>query len=258
MEVRVHYIAQLLEELAVRTGQSMDHKGFAVMSERVGGAVSQKYLYETLYRKMVKVRNTDVENLNLQPAKLDQVARFLGFASFQAFCERQDMDADSVLLGCAGTYYCYVRRNDSLGIVLRSPARLFIVDGRVKFELQGPKWLYSGKVSIRHGCLFVLLEADGGKAFHHVYKVGQREWPQVLQGIFSGVSTGFDPIGGRVVLVRVVEQFDLLTHATLEVAKLKQSEDDLAVALAKYFEVYEQNNLCVNRVVTFGVEDLKG
>jgi hypothetical protein len=257
MEVGVHTIAQLLEQLALRTGQSLDLKGFGVMSEKVGGTISQKYLYETLYRKMAKVRYTDVTHLNLQPAKLDEVARFLGYDSFQAFCQRQELYADPVLLACTGTYYCYVRRNDSAGVILRSPCRLYVTDGRVRFELQGPKWHYSGLVSLRHGCLFVLLESAGGKAFHHVYKIGQREKPQVLQGIFSGVSTGFDPIGGRVVLVRATEVYGEMTHDTLEVSRLLKSKDRVEVALAEYFEAYGDNNLQIKRVVTFGVEDLR-
>lgn len=258
MEVGVHYITQLLEALAVHTGQSMDHKGFGIMSEKVGGSVSQRYLYDSLHLKLEKAREGGISSMNLQPAKLDQVSQYLGHESFHAFCRSLDIHADPVLLGCVGIYYCYVRRNDSAGVVLRSPARLCITDGRVRFELQGPSWHYSGLVSVRHGCLFVLLESEGGKAFHHVYKVGQREKPQVLQGIFSGVSTGFDPIGGRVVLVRVSEVYEQLTHATLEVARLRKSEDAVAVALAEYFETYGDNNLQLKRVVTFGVDDLRG
>jgi hypothetical protein len=257
MEVGIHTIAKLLEALALQTGQSLDHKGFGVMSERVGGLVSQRYLYDSLYLKLEKSREAGLLHMNLQPAKLDEVSRFLGYESFQAFCRSQDIQQDPVLLGCVGVYYCYVRRNDSAGVVLRSPARLHIVDGRVRFDLQGPKWHYSGLVSIRHGCLFVLLESAGGKAFHHVYKIGQREKPQVLQGIFSGVSTGFDPIGGRVVLVRSTEVYGEMTHDTLEVSRLRKSKDPVEVALAEYFETYGDNNLQIKRVVTFGVEDLR-
>jgi hypothetical protein len=90
-----------------------------------------------------------------------------------------------------------------------------------------------------------------------VYKIGQREKPQVLQGIFSGVSTGFDPIGGRVVLVRATEVYGEMTHDTLEVSRLLKSKDRVEVALAEYFEAYGDNNLQIKRVVTFGVEDLR-
>lgn len=103
--------------------------------------------------------------------------------------------------------------------------------------------------------MFILMKSESGKQLHHVYKIGIREKPQVLQGIFSGVSTTFEPIGGRVVLVAAREPFVKLEGKELTPMELKKS-GDLGTRLARYFESYDGNNLRINPVVSFGENDL--
>src|SRR5690606_32346735 len=99
------------------------------------------------------------------------------------------------------------------------------------------------------------MEAESGKRLHHIYRIGVREKPQVLQGIFSGVSTTFEPIGGRVVLLAVSEPFEKLEGKELTPAELEQG-GTLGARLARYFESYDGNNLGINPVVSFGEDDL--
>lgn len=191
--------------------------------------------------------------------QLNSVARFLGFDDFKGFLADLEDKKDPQLLSLIGNYYSYVRMNthDEDGLVLRSPVRIFKKkDGKIWLELKGASHTFSGEVKNRGGCLYILLEAKEGKAFHHVYKVGNRKSPKVLQGIFSGVTTAFDPIGGRVVLIWSETEYEALTTAKLEIETLKKSTITGESKLAAYFRDYLNNNLKPNRSASFGIEDL--
>jgi hypothetical protein len=121
----------------------------------------------------------------------------------------------------------------------------------------GPSWTYEGDLKIKHGCLFVLLVSPEYKSFYHIYKIGTRREPKVIQGIFSGVSTVFDPIGGRAVLLKVNQPFSALKNQAFKYEELIQSPMPENQRLAAYFKDYSKNNLSINKVVSFGIEDLE-
>lgn len=160
------------------------------------------------------------------------------------------------LINAVGNYYSYVRENSDRGAILRSPAKIFIEDMSVHFELKGPKWTYSGKVNCVKGCLFITMTSHSGKSFHHVYKIGLREKPDVLCGVFTGVSTAFDPIGGRAVLERLDSEYSLLKARRLSIKTLSKSRSGNEASLAKYFRTRVKNNLIVPQPVTFTHDDL--
>jgi hypothetical protein len=255
MEVNVSHIDHLLDLLSHKTKQPLDLRGFLEIGEQIDG-ISQKYLYENLYREKEKAKKNGEITINLQPSKLDILTKFLGYKNYRAFTEQSDKPIDKVLLELAGTYYSYVRRSDGEGVLFRSPVEIEERDGKIWFKLKGPKWNYTGIVELENGCLFILLRAEGGKMIHHVYKIGTREKPTVLQGIFSGVSTAFDPIGGRAILIRVDEEFSKLKNVELKVVDLKKSKSVTDRKLAEYFSSYEANNLSINKIVTFTIDDL--
>ena len=100
------------------------------------------------------------------------------------------------------------------------------------------------------------MESANGKVIHHIYKIGARHKPGVLQGVFSGVSTVFDPIGGRVVLVRVEGPWEELTTKELTPADLSKSTFPWEQSLVQYFGTYHNNNLLTNKSTTFTHADL--
>jgi hypothetical protein len=256
IEIHITYIERLMEMLATKTGERLDNKGFIAMEVAISKGITKKYLYESIYLKVKKAREAHIETVPLNQTKLDVLAQYLGAKSFIGLCDQIDRERSPVLLSCVGNYYCYVRRNAAVGVVMRSPVRIIEKDNTVWFELQGPTWLYAGEVSLKNGCLFICMRATGGKEIHHVYKIGLREQPPVMQGIFSGVSTVFEPIGGRTVLIRTKEDFKKLENMELKIADMKRSKDSEHRRLADYFLLYKNNNLKINPVTTFTLDDL--
>lgn len=256
MEVFLDDLERLLMALSKKTGQPLDWHGFREMAEVVGGSISQRYLYETLFRRLQKDRAKGVVNANLHVYKLDVVAKYLGFENFKEFVRLGNVVMDPVLASSAGTYRCYLRRNTEQGVVLCSPVLMRMSGAVMEWLLRGPDQTYRGVVELRSQCLFVLMRAENGKEFHHVYRIGKRLKPAVMQGIFSGVSTGFEPIGGRVVLVRVDGEFEDVRNEALDIEVMKRSGKVEYARVARYLEAYEQNNLRIGPTMTFTLDDL--
>jgi len=255
MKAHVNHVDHLLDLLSARTNQPLDFKGLAAISEQIKG-ISEKYLYENLYREKEKAKGTSRDVINLQSSKLDIIAKFLGYKNYRTFTEQVDSPISKILLELVGVYYSYVRRSDGEGVLFRSPVEIAEREGKIWLKLKGPRWDYTGIIELENGCLFVLLKSEGGKMIHHVYKIGTREKPIVLQGVFSGVSTAFDPIGGRAILIRSKEELTKLKNAELRIADLKKSKMIEDRKLAEFFATRENNSLTINRVVTFEVADL--
>jgi hypothetical protein len=258
MNVKVDHIEQLLTALARKTNRPQDRKGFDEISDAVDDdTITGRYLYEYLYLKAKEARKQNIKILSYKPPKLDRLAHFLiPDSTFLEWCNRVNSPLNHELVSCIGNYYCYVRRNAEEGTLMRSPVQIFERDNGVHFKLRGPRWTYEGPAHLKNGCLFILMQASGGKEIHHIYKLGKREKPLVLQGIFSGVSTVFEPIGGRTVLIRTEEDFTKLKNLELDIADMKRSQDKEQRRLAEYFLSYNANNLKINPVTTFTLDDL--
>lgn len=267
----MEHLDHFLEMLSKKTGQDLDHYGFGEMSGMITGfakkdeiknqrgravEINRGYLYENIFRKKEKAKERGERTISLNAPKLDCISVFLGYKNFRDFVQRLENPIDKVLGRCIGNYFSYVRRNGEKGVILRSPVSITELDGTVRFELHGPKRKYIGEVKLRHGCLFILMEATEGKMIHHVYKIGVFDEPLVLQGIFSGVSSAFDPIGGRAVLMRSEVEFEKLSNAALDIDELKKSDSLTDRTLAEYFEAYNRNNLIVSAVRMFTEADL--
>lgn len=256
MKVKASHIEQLLNRLSQKTECSQDYHGFGVMSAMLDG-ITQRYLYENLFRKKEKVIKSRTEEMNLQPTNLNTLAMFLGFQGFQDFCQSLDSPLNEVLASCVGEYYSYVRRNSEQSVILRSPVNIYKDDKKIRLKLHGPVVVFEGELKLSNGCLFVLMHAPNGKVIHHVYKVGAGIRPKVLQGIFSGVSSLFDPIGGRVVLVRQ-EENKKLTHEALDIMTLKKSPSLEDRRIAEYFEHRYENNIGIRvaGILSLSLDDL--
>lgn len=260
MQLKIVHGFKLLDELTKATKQSLDGTGFRKMAElieeKIGEDISDRFLRETLFEKLNENKKKGVVSVSFRPYKLDKIAEYLGYDNLHHFISRNESMSHPILSGCTGVYYCYIRRNTDKGVILVSPVIIFEKDGEIFFELRGPDRNYMGEVRFANNCLFILMKAKNGKQFHHVYQIGQREKPELLQGIFSGVSTSFDPIGGRVVLKRVKGKYESLSNSSTEVKQMKKSKSLEARRIAEYFEKYEENNLKIKRSITFGLDDL--
>lgn len=254
MEAEVNHLEALLEQLKEKTNQPLDTRGFQVMEELTG--IKQKYLYESILLRVRDAKKNHIQTLNLHEIKLDTLAMYLGFSSFRNFARKISNPPNAVLAASAGTYYSHVRRSDGPAVLLRSPVCIEEENGKFYYTLKGPMRTFRGELTFVNGCLFVLMREPKGKEVHHIYHIGQRMSPEVLQGIFSAVTTNFEPIGGRTVLVRVQEDFKNMKPSEITVSAYARSKETGAKEVARYFKEFSRNNLKLNRVVTYTKDDL--
>jgi hypothetical protein len=254
MKIKAHLLERLLFMLSEKTKEPLDRAGLRNIASEIGG-IAEDYLYKKIF---YEIRNLDKnDTLSLRDAQLNSVARFLGHKNIQALVAAIESPADEQLQSLVGNYYIFVRQNSQKGLIFQSPVEITESEGKFVLRLKGPSWIYEGILNIRHGCLFVLLVSAEHKSFYHIYKIGTRRNPSVIQGIFSGVSTAFDPIGGRAVLVRVNEDPSMLTNRAYTNEELSQSPARGNKILAAYFRDYSRNNLSINKVIGFEIQDLE-
>lgn len=253
MKVPVSTLKQLLEELSRQTGNAVDYAGLKNISEMIG-ELGSEYLYKKILQE-IKLRKDD-ELHGIRDFHLHRILKFLGYSSLSAFEDARRNPLSDQILSLQGNYYSYVRANYKTGLVLRSPVRIYRKESRVLFELLGKDLSYQGEVILRNGCIFILMTSAEGKSFHHVYKVGTRKHPKVLQGVFSGVSTAFDPIGGRTVLIRQEKPFEQLTNRKTATHEMIGSGEIEEARVGQYFRDYFNNNLSPFKSSDFDYGDL--
>ena len=253
-EYQAKHLKILLDRLSKATSESLGYHGLGQISAVVGNGISQEYLYYRLERKLAPIAD-DSATLKLAPDKIETLVRFLGYQNFNEFQESIDRPMDKALIALEGTYYLYVRKNSTTGAVLRSPAKIEKEKNVFRLTVKGADRLYQGIIEISNGCITCLMQA-ADKAFYHVYRVGKRNSPKVVQGIFAGVSSAFDPIGGRCLLVRQNAPFDKLSIEKLSIEALMELEQLELYSLGKYFKTFENNNLRTNTTVSFDFDDL--
>jgi hypothetical protein len=254
MKIKVRHLHRLLSLLSEKTNEPLDRTGLRNIAAEIGG-ISEDYLYKKIF---YEIRHLDGNHeLSLRDAQLNSVARYLGYKNALAAVSAFERPVDEQLLSLTGNYYVYVRQNSSKGLIFQSPVEIKETDGSFVLRLKGPSWTYEGDMKIKHGCLFVLLESPEAKSFYHIYKIGTRRQPKVIQGIFSGVSTAFDPIGGRAVLLKVREPFSALKNHAYSTDDLAHAPFPEGKTIAHYFRDYSKNNLSINKVVSFDIEDLE-
>ena len=253
MKIKVRHLHRILAALSEKTREPLDRAGLRNMATEIGG-IGEDYLYKKIF---YEIRDLDEQDtLSLRDAQLNSLARFLGFKNILTLLASFESPLDEQMQSLVGNYYIYVRQNSTRGLVFQSPVEIKQAEGRFVLRLKGPSWTYEGDMSIKHGCLFVLLVSPESKSFYHIYKIGTRREPKVIQGIFSGVSTAFDPIGGRSVLIKVREPFSALKNHAYSPDELVNTPFPEGKVLATYFRDYGKNNLSINKVVSFGIEDL--
>ena len=252
--MKVRHLHRLLLQLSEKTKEPLDRAGLRNMALEIGG-ISEDYLYKKIFYEIKHLKD-DFE-LSLRDAQLNSVARFLGYNNIGSLLTAFDTPVDDQLKSLVGNYYLYIRQNSSKGLIFQSPVDIRESDGKFMLRLKGPSWTYEGEVKIRHGCLFILMTSTENKSFYHIYKIGTRRDPKVIQGIFSGVSTAFDPIGGRAVLIKTDEPLATMKNQAFTREDLSNSPRPEGKIIAAYFRDYSKNNLSINKVISFGLEDLE-
>lgn len=255
MKIQVKYLRHLVNELVTKHRETHENRAYEAIGDEIVG-IGPAYLYKKIVNPISNLRGNDW--VGLRDAKLTALVKHLGYQNVKAFIYAVDKPISEQLQSCEGVYYSYLRKNTTEDLLLRSPVKICRSDHRMIMELRGQRLNYIGELKLQNGYLHVLLVNEKtGKQFYHGYKIGSMEKPQVLQGIFSGVTSGFDPIGGRVVLVKVeVGKFEVLKIGQIEIDILKHSQQKDEQALGEYFEKRSENNLNIGNTTSFGFGDL--
>lgn len=252
-------ILKLLNAIAEETNHTLAHADIEQIYDDIKDrdpvllSMSADYIYRKLYlhvRDAIPKRNTTIR---LNKSYIEALARALGYKTYQDFLNEKHPDRKEALVKCIGNWYSYVRCNSGKPDVLVAPVRIYPEGKKICVELKGSERLFSGIAKLNESCLYCFLESDRSKNLHIVLKVGVSINPEVLQGVFSGISSAGDPIAGREVFIRQEQKFDLMKPRKFRIADAESKEEK---AVAAYFNKKEKNILKGGIASSFILEDL--
>ncbi|MEZ4776384.1 MAG: hypothetical protein R3D00_24630 [Bacteroidia bacterium] len=222
--------------------------------------ISQRYLYEYLHLRINRALKADETTYGLNVEYVEKLVRFAGYEGVQdwlASRENQKPKPDDQLESLKGMYYCYVMCNSGQPDLLKSPVKIHHNGKHYVVEMRGKVRKFEGVPEIRQGCLFVLLRSDQDKQLHWVCKVGNSRSPEIIQYIFSGVSSGGDPIGGKGLLVKTrLSDMNEGTNEKIPMENLKFSSSEKDLGLFTYFSTANPARMKISSVSTFDFRDI--
>jgi hypothetical protein len=258
-------IVKLLNRIARETKYDLAHTNFPSIKEKLDEKFAQlepsktpltysdEYLYRKLYLPSLK---QEKEFVSANVAIINAIAQSIGFDSFSHFVSAVDSTDSPVLRNCMGQWYSYVRCNSGQPYVLRSPVQIHEHRKEIVMELQGPQRKFRGQIKLVGECLHCLLESAQIKKIYLILKIGFSSNPDVLQGIFSGLSTGGDPIAGREVLVRSKLGYGQMSPARIAISELQAARSEEEKRIGNYFSGKENSILKAGTGSTYGLDDL--
>ncbi|HTF04386.1 MAG TPA: hypothetical protein VK826_10180 [Bacteroidia bacterium] len=265
MDCRAQDIERLLKEIGEHTKLPPVHGNFIKIYDLLKIEYRKKkeadipfrvtYLYRRLFGQLKK-KGRKSKILNLNSDHLDALAFLLGYEDYAAFEEGKHSAISTILQNCAGTWYSYVRCNSGHSFIIRAPVKIYASGSEMHMELKGSQSVFTGKVIADESNIYCSLESDKGKKLFMVMKTALSRKAKVMQGVFSGVSTGTDPIAGREVFVRQDDKYENLEHQRVPVLKFLNSRSEEERSVAVYFENIENNILKAGRSSTFDLGDL--
>jgi|GEM_PF-2332769 len=185
---------------------------------------------------------------------LDLAAIYCGFDSYRDFYSELHKAVTASLKDCEGHWLSYVRCNSGRDELLVSPVRIWEENYKMMIELTGPARKFKGELLHKGQNFCALLDTGKDKQLHLIFRIGFAQNPHVLQGVFSGMSSGGDPIAGKEVLVR---QRAPGKPKKLKLEMLRASKKKEERILAGFFKEFDGTNLKISNVATFTFEDLE-
>lgn len=253
MAVNTKHVLRLIEELAETLEQPMDYKGFGLMSDVLDDSISQRYL-DDLYRDVRRKIANEIEFTRKSRIRLDLIAQYLKYKNFNQFSLSYNKRFSDLLSACIGNWWSYVRANTG-EFILKAPARIFQDDNKQKIlmELRGGERTFVGELIERGGCMTGFLDSGTEKRLCLVFKLGNSRQIRVAQGIFTGISTSGNPIGGRELLVRELN----VEYQYMQWGKYTINDDRIDSRILSYFSSPEKNCIQIASVGGFELDDLK-
>jgi len=261
MECNPADIMRLLKEVADKTGHKLLNAQFPEMYGKMKKQLheilfAEDYMYKKMFLRARKNLETNTA-LKLKDEYLEKIAEYLGYKSYDRFLEMGRHQFPVALENCRGTWYSYVRCNSGNPEIFVSPVFIYPETKQLLVKMKGFTRIFEGELKMIGSCLNCLLESDQEKNIHLVLKIGLAKKPNVLQGVFSGLSSGGDPIAGREVWVRSDEGFDEMKNKKMKISELLNSRNEDEKIIGEYFSDRQQNILKGGQASTFEINDLK-
>ena len=262
MKYKAADIITLLNEIAREAGVTLQYASFGEIYSKIEEKIpdlpfSDRYLYKQVYQPLQKLQGKN-DIIRLNSNNVEHLVKYLSYTNYDQFIKVQSQPVHPVLMDFENTnWYSYVRCNSGEEYVLVSPVR-FIAEGREIFmHLKGPRRTFTGKLKFGGNCIYCDLESGQEKNLHLVFYTGFAKQPDVLQGVFSGMSTAGDPIAGREVLIRQPGKLSTLQNSRRPIGEMMSSKNEEEQAVGSYFKNPAQNILKAGKASTFGIDDLK-
>jgi hypothetical protein len=255
-------IMSLLGEVAKATDMTLGYASFKEIYSEMEDKMKklppfkERYLYKEVYQKLKKLKSAKAV-IDLNQNNIEYVAKFLGFNNYDQFKKILTEPVHPILKKCLGNWYSYVRCNSGDEYVLISPVRITEKGREITMRLNGKQRIFEGVLKFEGNCIYCLLESKQDKNLHLVFNIGFVPEPQVLQGVFSGMSSAGDPIAGREILIRTEENFNKMENRRQSISEMLRSKSEEEKIIAKYFKEANQNILKGGKSSTYELTDLK-
>ena len=264
MKYPLNDVKRLIEEVEKRAGEKINAATSEKIHKKMHNALGKlppfgtEYLNKRIMFEINKASAKRKDAVGLNKGYINFVAEYLSYANYEEFEEKKDRASNEELEKFIGTWISYVRCNSRQPYILMSPVSIYNERNLVYMKLQGKERAFIGELKIEKGKLFCLLKGEEGKYIHLVFNAGIATRPQVLQGIFSGISAGGDAIAGREVLVRTDREFESIRNDKLRIREILNSNNNELEVIGNYFSDTRINIIKAGRSSTFDLGDLQG
>lgn len=218
-------------------------------AEKLGLGVRHEYIYDRYRSK------SDAQSA--RPDHLNALARILGFNTYEDFVAGKHPSTTKQatpfeIIG--GKWTSIVRCNSGKEQLIISPVEFKMEKTKLVMSLQGGENAFTGEVFLKGYCLEVTLKSGGVKNIHLIFKLGNLKSIEVLQGVYSGISSGNAPICGVELLVRLPKnETAQTTHQRIDFDEYSNRghNETLVVNYFKNKAPYK-----IDKVSSFGWDDL--
>lgn len=247
------HVKALIEALAKKTGQPLEHSGYGHMSEMIDGKIqiSQKYLGD-VYREVNRKLENNVTKTKNSRVQMDAIAKYLGYKNFDHFAQTQDFNLSPVMNACLGNWWSYALSNNGQ-YIYQAPVSIYVNESPVELimELKGSERLFKGSLSDDGTCLSGFLDSSKGKKIGLVFRLCNSVQIEMLQGVFCGMSSAGEPIAGKELLVRETE----LNFKEMKWSKHRLNDQSVHENIRNYFKHKESNVMKIQNIA-LSLEDL--
>lgn len=266
MEIPVSIVETILKKAVKKGKVTSDRIGLHSLPELLNKElppeyklIGERYIYDTLYLSVEKAKKDQRSTIHADQSCLDSICFFLGFQNLETYRQMENPFLPPGVFSIVGNWYSIVRCNSGLPDLLLSPVKIRIVENNTAaLELKGPHRTYQGKIKWIGGSISShLVSRDQAKTLHLAFNIGVAKKPQLLLGVFSGVSSGGKPIAGREILLRIEEDYEKMKNKKLRMSSIPaDSSFTIPDPILKYFADFKSCYFKVTDASTFDLNDL--